>query len=84
MWLACYTQEEIAEAEDTSQRIISRTCEKFEGFSQNGNLAVLAKTKANYMDDFETPVYSIGYSIYCLACYTQMLYNKKRGGDPDE
>ena len=54
MWLACYTQEEIAETEDISREAISDKIAKFGNF---GNLAKNCKTHAEYFDDFEPPIY---------------------------
>ena len=56
MWLACYTQEEIAAAEDVAVQTISN---RIEGFSKFAHLSKNGKTHAEYLDDFATPVYNI-------------------------
>jgi hypothetical protein len=69
MWLACYTQEEIAEQVGWSQQEVSR-------FTRNGNVAVSSKSDdsttedtfkltkaqlaaAGHVADFEVPIYNV-------------------------
>lgn len=55
-WLACWTQEEIAEAEGISQQAVALS------FTNFGNLAVLGKTQqaaAEHATDFEAPIYNV-------------------------
>jgi hypothetical protein len=56
MWLACCTQEEIAEAENIDQSTVQ---EKTKSFMDFGKIAKIHKTQAEYLDDFETPAYNI-------------------------
>lgn len=59
LWLACWTQQEIAEAVGAEQKDISRT---IEGFSQFGESAVLSKSDraaAEHATDFDVPIYNI-------------------------
>jgi hypothetical protein len=56
MWLACCTQEEIAEAEEMTHQSVGN---KIADFANFGNFAKICKTKAEYLDDYEIPVYNI-------------------------
>jgi hypothetical protein len=63
MWLACYTQEEIAERENIGQKTVDDIVQTFSDF---GKLSESAKTLANHAepgtDDnpgFEPPIYNI-------------------------
>jgi len=56
MWLACHTQEEIAEAEEVDQKTISRMAEDFR---QIGNLAKMSKAAADHATDFDPPLYNV-------------------------
>lgn len=57
MWLACYTQEEIAEAVNMDKASISRIIDK--NLLQNGHLSDLQQINANFMQDFEPPIYNV-------------------------
>lgn len=57
MWLACYTQEEIAEAVNMDKSSVSRIIDK--DLLQNGQLSDLQQINANFMQDFEPPLYNI-------------------------
>jgi hypothetical protein len=50
------TSEEIAEAEDITQQMVSG---KIEDFTNFGRLAKNGKTKAEFLDDFDPPVYNV-------------------------
>lgn len=59
LWLACWTQDEIAEAVGVDQKYVDRT---LHGFSQFGESAVLTKNDraaAEHAVDFTAPVYNI-------------------------
>jgi hypothetical protein len=56
LWLACYTQEEIAEAVGLTQAKVSQTLDTFISF---GNLAKTYKLAASHLVDFEPPLYNI-------------------------
>jgi transcriptional regulator with XRE-family HTH domain len=56
MWLANYTQAEIAAAVDVDQKTISNWEEDFRNF---GNLTEFSKSLANHAVEFEAPIYSI-------------------------
>lgn len=56
MWLACWTQEEIAAAENCSRDDVREVKEI--GFGESGNLAEFPKT-ASHATDFEPPIYNI-------------------------
>jgi hypothetical protein len=56
MWLACHTQEEIAETEDVDQTTVMA---KIRDFMDFGKLAKIHKTHADYLDDFEPPIYNV-------------------------
>ena len=59
LWLACWTQEEIAREVGCEQKEASRCVE---GFSQFGESAVLTKTHraaADHATDFEVPIYNV-------------------------
>ena len=49
-WLACHTQEEIAEAIGTDHSTVSRALD----FVQNGNLAEMHKPAASHLTDFDS------------------------------
>lgn len=55
-WLACYTQEEIAEKENIEQRQVSNLIGEF---SNLGRLAESAKADASHATDFTPPIYNI-------------------------
>jgi predicted transcriptional regulator len=50
MWLACHTQEEIAEAEDVAVQTVSN---KIGDFSNFGQMSKNGKTTAEYLTDFD-------------------------------
>lgn len=56
LWMACYTQEEIAEREGMTQEGVRDVLAKLSDF---GNLAENAKAVANHATDFEPPIYNI-------------------------
>ena len=56
MWLACYTQEEIAEKEGIDQSIVSDMTKDFMDF---GKLADSHKVAALHQVDFEIPIYNV-------------------------
>lgn len=56
MWLACYTQEEIAEALGLPRETVK---DKIGSFGENGNLSKSAKTVADHLTDFDPPIYNI-------------------------
>jgi indole-3-glycerol phosphate synthase len=53
MWLACHTQEEIAEAEDVDQTTVTVKAKDFMNF---GQVSKNHKTIVEHMTDFETPI----------------------------
>ena len=56
MWLACRTQEEIAEAENVARTLITGMADDFVNF---GNLADSDKAAASHATDFDIPLYNI-------------------------
>jgi DNA modification methylase len=56
MWLACYTQEEIAEAEDVTHQSVGN---KIADFANFGQVSKICKIQAEYLDDFDPPIYNI-------------------------
>jgi DNA modification methylase len=56
MWLACHTQEEIAEAEEIDRSIISDRTKNFVGF---GQVSKSHKTIAEHLTDFDAPIYNV-------------------------
>jgi len=57
MYLACYSQEEIAAAVDMPQKTVG---DRIANFSDFGNLAKSAKTHANHEEqDFQVPLYNV-------------------------
>lgn len=56
LWLACYTQEEIAEREGISREAVSDTTANFGNL---GNLAENTKVLASHAVDFDPPIYNI-------------------------
>jgi hypothetical protein len=57
MWLACYTQEEIAEAEDVAVQTVSNRIGDFSNFGQMSKIGKPAA--ANHLTDFDPPIYNI-------------------------
>jgi hypothetical protein len=60
LWLACHTQQEIADKIGKGQKTISRWIDGTEdksGFSQNEKL--LKMTKIQFKDDFDPPIYNV-------------------------
>ena len=53
MWMACYTQEEIAEVVGLEQRSVGQILEKI------ADLPESLKSTANHLTDFEPPIYNI-------------------------
>ena len=53
MWLACYTQEEIAEAVGAAVGTVNSVC------SEMANLPELNKPAASHLTDFEPPLYNV-------------------------
>ena len=56
MWLACRTQQEIADAEGLSQQAVAKITDDFTTF---GNLAESSKAEANHATDFTPPIYNV-------------------------
>ena len=56
MWLACYTQEEIAEAVGITQQAVAKMAEDFTNF---GNLADSCKAAGAHLTDFDPPLYNV-------------------------
>lgn len=57
MFMACHSQEEIAEVVSLSQKTIDNKIEEISNF---GNLAKNTKTLANHEDsDFQIPLYNV-------------------------
>ena len=56
MWMACHTQEEIAEAVELSQRAVSEQCE---GFSSSVLQNQTSKSAAEHATDFKPPLYNV-------------------------
>jgi hypothetical protein len=56
LWLACYTQEEIAEAVNTPRKTVDDELEKS---GEIGNLSESAKSLASHASDFEAMFYNI-------------------------
>jgi hypothetical protein len=56
LWMACYTQQEIAEHEGLSREAISDITSSFGSF---GNLAETTKATALHQVDFEVPIYNV-------------------------
>jgi ParB-like chromosome segregation protein Spo0J len=56
MWLACYTQEEIAEAVGQSQQAIAK---ELELLPQTESLPKVVQLAISHSDDFEPPLYNI-------------------------
>jgi len=53
LWMACYTQEEIAEREGISKMEVSRVC------NEMANLPKSYKAAAEHATDFTVPVYNV-------------------------
>jgi len=57
MWLACYTQDEIAEATDTPRRTVA---DQINSFGETGQLSKSARTLAQFGDeDYTPPLYNV-------------------------
>jgi len=56
MWLACHTQEEIAEVVETPRRTVADMMERF---GEIGNLSESAKSFANHAAEFDPPIYNV-------------------------
>lgn len=56
MWLACRTQQEIADVEGIPRKTVD---DAMDGFGEIGNLAESAKAAANHATDFEAPIYNV-------------------------
>ena len=56
LWMACYTQEEIAEREGVKQQAIDQILQKMAGLP---NLVKSDQAKAEFADDFDIPIYNI-------------------------
>jgi predicted transcriptional regulator len=59
MWLACYTQEEIAEEVGCDQKTATNV---IDDFRKNGDLADFPKSEqadASHATDFEVPIYNV-------------------------
>lgn len=55
-WLACYTQEEIAQSENVDRTTVTKM---IEGFVNIGNLAENHKAAASHATDFTAPIYNV-------------------------
>ncbi len=56
LWMACHTQEEIAEREGVKQQAIDQILQKMAGLP---NLVKSDQSKAEFADDFEIPIYNV-------------------------
>ncbi len=56
LWLACWTQEEIAESVGTSKRDVSEVCSKMADLP---NLNKPSQAAASHATDFDVPIYNI-------------------------
>jgi hypothetical protein len=56
MWMACHTQQEIAEATSTPQQTVG---DLTKNFTEIGDLAESGKVAANHLTDFDIPIYNI-------------------------
>jgi hypothetical protein len=56
LWLACHTQEEIAEREDCDQSVVS---DVIRGSMEIGSLAESHKAVATHLTDFDIPLYNV-------------------------
>lgn len=56
MWLACYTQEEIAEAVDLERSTVTKMTDEFVNI---GRLAENHKSLATHATDFDPPIYNV-------------------------
>lgn len=56
MWLACRTDQEIADAEGMPRTTIT---DQTKGFDEIGNLAESVKAAANHATEFEAPIYNV-------------------------
>jgi len=57
MWLACYTQQEIADAVGWSRVAVTEEIGTFIGFADSGKIDKSARNAANHETDFEPPIY---------------------------
>ncbi len=55
-WLACRTQQEIADEEGMPRKTVN---DVMDGFGEIGNLAASAKSVADHVTDFEPPIYNV-------------------------
>ncbi|MEI6258511.1 MAG: DNA methyltransferase [Deltaproteobacteria bacterium] len=53
LWLACHTQEEIAERENVTKETVSQICQKMAELSESD------KPVASHLTDFDPPIYNI-------------------------
>ena len=56
LWLACWTQAEIAEAVDAPQQTVADLAK---GFTEIGNLSDFGKTAASHLTAFDPPIYNV-------------------------
>jgi len=56
LWLACYTQEEIAERENVTQQAVAKITT---GFTNFGSIAESSKPAALHQTDFDVPIYNV-------------------------
>lgn len=55
MWLMCYTQEEIADAVDVTQKTIDNWIEDFSNFASDSKITKIAR----FDDDFTPPLFNV-------------------------
>jgi hypothetical protein len=59
MWLACHTQQEIADAVGWSQPAVKAEIDTFINFHDSGRIDKSARNLANHETDFEPPIYNV-------------------------
>lgn len=86
MWLACYTQEEIAEAVGWPRQTVTDEINTFADF---GHLSESGKTAANHLTDFEHPLYSVwsygkktGFPARCITVRSSERFTWQRKPSP--
>jgi len=59
MWLACHTQQEIADAVGWSQPAVKAEIDTFISFHDSGKIDKSARNHANHESDFDPPIYNV-------------------------